>query len=63
MAEEIGDVEYNDPLEGLDLGLLSFDKDGNKETSKDLLSESTRTQFEVRDGGEEPQTEIGRAHV
>lgn len=57
MAEEIGDVEYNDPLEGLDLGLLSFDKDGNKETSKDLLSESTRTQFEVRDGGEEPQTE------
>lgn len=57
MADEIGDVEYNDPLEGLDLGLLSFDKDGNKETSKDLLSESTRTQFEVRDGGEEPQTE------
>jgi len=60
MADDgMENVEYNDPLEGLDLGLLSFDKDGKKDNSKDLLAESTRTQFEVRTGEEEPEVNEG----
>lgn len=57
MADENSSVDYNDPLEGLDLGLLSIDEKGNKTSSKDILSESTRTQFEVR-SGEEPEAEL-----
>jgi hypothetical protein len=58
MANENSSVDYNDPLEGLDLGLLSIDEKGNKTSSKDILSESTRTQFEVRSGEEEPEAEL-----
>jgi len=58
MADENSSVDYNDPLEGLDLGLLSIDEKGNKTSSKDILSESTRTQFEVRSGEEEPEAEL-----
>ena len=57
MADENSSVDYNDPLEGLDLGLLSIDEKGNKTSSKDILSESSRTQFEVR-SGEEPEAEL-----
>ena len=48
MAEERDDMEFNDPLEGLDLGLLSFDAEGKKMTD-DSGSTTTGTNFDVRD--------------
>lgn len=40
-------MDINNPLEGLDLGLLNIGDDGKKST--DSITESTRTQFEIRD--------------
>ena len=48
MAEERDDLEFTDPLEGLDLGLLSFDENGKKVENDSTNSNSST--FEVRDG-------------